>query len=134
MVQKRVLRRKTVPLAIRMPQDVSTRLREYAERRRLSASAAALQFVDEGLRMEMFPGIDFRWTPGGRCAHVIGTGLAAWELLMIWQDHQGQIKRISKNYPALKPVQIEAAVAYMKAFPEEMPSLEPPPGTRIVRT
>src|SRR5438552_1012179 len=80
-----------------------------------------------------FPGIDLRWAPSGRRAHVMGTGLAAWELFMIWKHHGGNVKRILKNYPHLTPAQIHAGASYMHAYPEEMPDLSPPPFMTVVK-
>jgi uncharacterized protein (DUF433 family) len=105
---------------------VAEGLREYAARRRISTSAAAAELLDEALRMQRFPGIDFRWTPSGRCAHITGTGLAAWEVYMIWEDHKGNLKAILRHYPSLRGDQVQAAVSYLQAYPDEMPSLEPP--------
>lgn len=117
----------------RIPNKTRLSLERYAEKRGLSASAAAAQLLDEGLEMERFPGIDFRWTPSGRKAHVTGTGLAAWEMHLIWESHAKNVEKILKNYPHLSSAQIQAGAAYIEEHPEEIPSLERPPFAKAVK-
>ena len=137
MAERRVARaRGSVHFNARLPRDVSERLRHYADRRRISASAAAVELLDEALRMEGHPGIDFRGTPLGRQAFVTGTGLSVWELHHVWLDHGSKTKRVLKNYPHLNGAQINAAVTYAKAYVhEEPPGLwgTKPPFARAVR-
>ena len=113
--------RKSVHFNTRLSDRVTKMLRDYAARYRVSPSAAAAQILEEGLRMEHFPGIDFRPTVCGREPFVTGTGLTVWEMFHIWRDHKEEIRGVLRNYPHLKPVQINAAVAYAKAFPREEP-------------
>lgn len=117
----------------RIPKRTRLALERYADERRLSASAAAAQLLEEGLRMERFPGIDFRWTPSGRKAHVTGTGLAAWEMHMIWESHGKSVEKILKNYPHLSAARIQAGAAYIEAHREEIPSMQRPAFARVVR-
>lgn len=117
----------------RIPKKTRLALERYAGERRLSSSAAAAQLLEEGLRMERFPGIDFRWTPSGRKAHVTGTGLAAWEMHLIWESHGKSVGKILKNYPHLSATQIQAGAAYIEAHREERPSMERPAFARAVK-
>ncbi len=122
MIQKRLPKpRKTVHFNARLPQDVSEELRRFAERRRISTSAAATQLLDEALRMENFPGISFRWTAIGRQPFVTGTGMMVWELSHVWLDHKRDVKSVLKGYPHLKAAQVTAAAAYGKEFAKEEP-------------
>lgn len=137
MIQKRVRSpRKTVHFNARLPQDVSEELRRYAERRRISTSAAAAQLLDEALRMEKFPGVSFRFTATGRQAFVTGTGMMVWELYHVWHDHKRDVQAVLKNYPHLKAPQVNVAAAYAKEFPREEPPGfwgQRPPGVPEVR-
>jgi uncharacterized protein (DUF433 family) len=122
MIQKRVRSpRKTVHFNARLPWEVSEELRRFAERRRISTSAAASQLLDEALRMEKFPGISFRWTAIGRQPFVTGTGMMVWELNHVWLDHKRDVKAVLKGYPHLKAAQVAAAVAYAKELAKEEP-------------
>ena len=117
----------------RIPKKTRLSLKQYADRKGLSASAAAAQLLEEGLQMDRFPGIDFRWTPSGRKAHVTGTGLAAWEMHMIWESHGKSVEKILKHYAHLLASQIQAGAAYIEAHREEIPALERPPFAQVVK-
>jgi uncharacterized protein (DUF433 family) len=137
LIQKRVRRpRKTVHFNARLPQEISEELRRFAERRRISTSAAAAQLLDEALRMENFPGVSFRWTAIGRQPFVTGTGMMVWELHHVWVDHKRDTSKVLRNYPHLKAAQVNAAIAYAKSFPHEEPPGfwgQRPPGVPVVR-
>lgn len=117
----------------RIPKSTRRELERYAGRKKLSASAAAALLLEEGLRMERFPGIDFRWTPSGRKAHVTATGLSAWEVHLLWKSYGGRMQPLLRDHPGLTASQVQAAVAYMEMHPEEMPSFERPSFARPVR-
>ena len=137
MIQKRAISpRKTVHFNARLPQDVSDELRRFADRRRISTSAAAAQLLDEALRMEKFPGVSFRFTAIGRQPFVTGTGMMVWELYHVWLDHKRDARLVIKNYPHLKTSQVNAAVAYAKEFSREEPPGfwgQRPPGIPVVQ-
>jgi hypothetical protein len=126
-------REKTVYFASRIPQGTRLELKKYAMTRRLSESAAAAQLLEEGLRMERFPGIDFRWTPSGRKAHVTGTGLAAWEMHLIWTSHGRDVGKVRRHYPHLTAAQLQAGARYIEAHPDEIPSMERPAFAKVVK-
>jgi uncharacterized protein (DUF433 family) len=124
---------KLVYFASRIPERTRTALKQYAVSRRLSESAAASQLLEEGLRMERFPGIDFRWTPSGRKAHVTGTGLSAWEVHLLWEAHGGKVAGVRRHYPHLSAAQVQAGAAYIGAHPEEIPAGERPAFAKIFK-
>lgn len=136
MIPKRLPRpRKTVHFNARLPEDVSEELRRFAERRRISTSAAASQLLDEALRMERFPGISFRWTAIGRQPVVTGTGMMVWELYHVWLDHRRSAEIVLKNYPQVRASQVRAAAAYAKEYPKEEPPQfwgKKPPGVPAI--
>ncbi len=137
MNQKRAPRKPTKDAVfnMRMRRDVLERLKEFASRQRLSLSSAAAQLLDEILRTAMYPGIDFRWTPGGRQPHVTGTGMKVWELYHVWLDHDRDVNKLLKNYPHLKASQVNAAATYAEEFKQEEPRGwgTKPPFARTVR-
>lgn len=119
---------------VRLAPDADRALAVFAARHGVSRSAAALRFIEEGLRMSRFPGVDFRWTPTGRQPHVTGTGLTVWEIVQIWTDHKENRGRVIENYPHLARIPIEGAVAYARAYRSERPPDVPlPPSVREVR-
>jgi len=122
MIQKRVPRRKrTVHFNARLPKEVSEELRRFADRRRISPSAAASQLLDEALRMDRFPGVSFRFTTIGRQPFVTGTGMLVWELYHVWLDHKKDPRSVLRHYPHLKAAQVAAAAAYAKEYAHEEP-------------
>jgi len=123
----------TAYFGARIPMRTRRALERYAVEKKLSASAAAAQLLEEGLRMERFPGIDFRWTPSGRKAHVTATGLAAWEMHMLWKAHGKSVGRVLKNYPHLTAAQVQAGAAYIEVYPDEIPLMEPPAFAKVVK-
>jgi len=137
MIRKRRSRSgKSVHFNARLPRTVAEQLRRYAERRRISASAAAVELLDEALRSASFPGIDFRWTALGRQPFVSGTGLTVWELFHVWLDHRRDVKYVLRHYPHLKAAQVSAAAAYAQSYRREEPEGywgTKPPFARTVR-
>lgn len=114
-------RRATSQFNIRMPDELRAELRSLTGSVADSPGGVAVAGLREWVRMLKHPGIDFRWSPSGRKAHVTGTGLSVWELHRMWLDHRENIRRLRENYPDLRPAQIQAAVAYARAYPREMP-------------
>lgn len=118
---------------MRLPEDVLTELKRYAEGHRRTPGAVVGMALKEWIDMQRFPGIDFRWTPTGRQAHVSGTGLTVRELWMIWRDYGRKWPPIRKAFPHLSLAQVEGAVAYGKVYPDEVTPFEEPTGLPIVR-
>lgn len=123
----RVREGRTRYFAARLPEETRAGLDRYARLHRLSASAAAAHLLEEALRMARFPGIDFRWEPLGRRAHVTGTGLAAWEMHMLWTAHGRSAAKVLRDHSHLTASQVQAGAAYIEAYPEEVPSEARPP-------
>lgn len=133
---------KSVRFSARLPKDVAKSLAAYATSYRVSTSEAAIRLLDEALRMSRHPGVDFRWTPLGRSAFITGTGLAVWELWMLWKDHGSDSRRLRRGYPHLTPSQIAVGTRYAQAYLREIgekleaaTSFDPLvyPGIRIVK-
>src|SRR5688572_30522979 len=104
----------------RLPRNTVARLKDFASRHGMTASAAAAQLLDEALRMDRHPGIDFRSRSTGRTAFVTGTGLAVSEVYRIWLDHRKSEKRILRNYPHLTRARLRAAISYAEVHHREI--------------
>ena len=111
-----------------MSVNVSVRLDDrLAERLRLRARAAGetlsdrlRRYAEEGARRDEHPMITFRDGPTGRRAGVIG-GPDVWEIVM-WLGDLGQAEDAVADLLSDRPLtrtQIEAALAYGAAYPEE---------------
>jgi uncharacterized protein (DUF433 family) len=118
---------------LRLPKDVMSHIKRYAEGHRRAPSAVISMALKEWVDMQRFPGIDYRWTPTGREPHVSGTGLTVRELWMIWKDYGKKWPRIKKAFPHLSLSQVQAGVAYGQVYPEEVTPFEEPDGLLVVR-
>ena len=111
------------PLSVRFQHPrVVERLKAEAGARRVSASALAEELIDEGLRTRRHPLITFRDGPTGRRAGLVG-GPDVWEVIggLVGGDVpvQERIGRAVELF-GLRREQVEAALSYYAAFPEEV--------------
>lgn len=116
-------KRQTRSFTARLDVAVLDRLRERSERTGESNARTAERLIDEGLRMEEFPGIVFRSGPAGRRAG-LANGPDVWELV--------RDLRRAREAGAADPVEIvcqashlertavELAAAYYDAYRDEI--------------
>ena len=119
--------------SVRLPEHVVQELKKYAAGHGRKPGSVIAMALKEWVDMQRFPGIDYRWTPGGREPHVTGTGLSVREMWWIWKGFKGRWPRIRYYYPNFRKAQVDAAVAYGKIYPEETTFDEIPPGFTVVR-
>jgi uncharacterized protein (DUF433 family) len=112
--------RATAQFNVRAPQRLLDELGAVAHQGE-KPGAAAIRLLEEGVRMERYPGLAFKWMASGRRPFVLGTGLSVWEIYHIWRDFERNAERVSKAYPYLKPGQVNVAVTYAQAYLHEMP-------------
>lgn len=89
-------------------------LRRLAHRARLSGeqrTTLAERYLQEGLLMDEFPGVQFVDGAMGRRPAVIGTGLDVWELVKVVKDNGGSIEA-SAAYLEIEPRLVHIAVRY----------------------
>lgn len=106
----------TLPVPL-TPEDRKD-LDDLSRCRRTPPPALGAQFIAEGLRLARFPGIEFRNTSLGRMAYLKNSRLAIW-LLRELVAQAGSTKKIAKLV-GRSAVQLEGALRYAKAFPEEL--------------
>ena len=93
-----------------------------AKRRGQPPTALARAYLDEGVRMDRYPGIVFRDRAGGRRAGLAGRRLDVWQVIETWRAANGNVAETA-DYLQLRPDQVEAAVAYAADFREEIETL-----------
>jgi uncharacterized protein (DUF433 family) len=71
-------------------------------------------------KMRRVPGIYFMGEPTGRCARVAGTGLGVWEIIEAYLDWNQSFEELADYYDWLSREQLEAAIDYWRAFPDEI--------------
>ena len=108
----------TKPFSLRLETSVLGRLKRLATRRGLPPATMGAAYVDEGTRMDLHPGVEFRSTPAGRTAFVRGTRLQVWMALDAVRDF-GSVPKAARalRIPALL---LAGAKNYGQEFPEEM--------------
>ena len=103
----------------------STTLDRLAEREHTtgeSRSELAQRYIEEGLRMERYPGIFFQDGPTGRRAVVLG-GPDVWEVMSTVLQAEGdpdQVIKTSVEWLGLPPSSIEDAMRYYAEFKDEI--------------
>jgi hypothetical protein len=106
-----------------MDEALVRRLERRAEAVGEPKSRLAERLIDEGLRMEDFPGIVFRTGPAGRRASLAG-GPDVWEVVAdVLQAERGGLGEPVAHvasYTGLASDQIRLALDYHKAYPHEI--------------
>jgi hypothetical protein len=90
-----------------------------ASRHGWTPSDASARLVEEGLRRSEFAFIDFRDSSIGRQAHLQGSTLAVWEVMLLLRSYKTDTSAVAKHlrWPEAK---VQAAANYAAAFPEEI--------------
>jgi hypothetical protein len=114
----------------RWANDVLDRLRGRSESEGISASQLAERYVDEGLRMDEHPGIEFRDGPAGRRAS-LQRGPDVWQLVWTVQEYEQRGGDLSERYGSdhigaaaehlnLSVSQVKTGLRYYAAYPEDI--------------
>ena len=106
-------------ISMRLPAESGNRLKRMANRHGWTASDASARLVEEGMRRSEFAFVDFRDSVAGRQAHMQGSSLAVWEVVLLVQSYKADVAAVAAHlkWPEAK---VQAAVNYARAFPEEI--------------
>ena len=106
-------------VSMRLPAESGRRLKRMASRHGWTASDAGARLVEEGLRRSEFAFIDFRDSPAGRQAHLQGSTLAVWEVVLLLRAYKQEAAAVAGHlgWPEAK---VRAAAHYAEAFPDEI--------------
>jgi len=106
-------------LSLRLKEDQVERLERAARRWGRSPSSAAVLLLEEALRQREFPYVEFRDSVVGRQAYLNGHRLTVWQIEWIarYFDHDAGK---TADYLRIRPVQVEGALSYADAYPEEI--------------
>ncbi len=114
--------RDTQPFSARWGTDVLDRLKQRSEMAGTNKSRLAERYVDEGTRMDEYPGIVFRGGPTGRRAALAG-GPDVWELMATLKSGrargEGAVSATAELLD-LTESQVRTAVRYYGAFTDEI--------------
>ena len=104
---------------------VHERLKRSAAQRAESISSAGERLIDEGLRMEAYPGIVFRDGPAGRRA-ALDTGPDVWQVVPLLRGLEGSLEeRIAETAEQLwlTERQVRAVSRYYAEFTDEIDAM-----------
>lgn len=104
---------------LRLAPGMRQRLGYSARRAGLPERTLAQRYVEEGLRHDAHPLIQFLDGPSGRRASVVGRGLDVWEVIATVRDNEGSIPAAA-GYLEVPAGMVEAAVAYYGEYHEEI--------------
>jgi uncharacterized protein (DUF433 family) len=110
---------KTRVVSMRMAGSQGQRLEKMARRLGRTPSETSALLVEEGLRRSEFAFVDFRDTLVGRQAFILGTRLPVWMVVKIAHLYGNDVERTAAHL-SRPPLQIQAALNYAKAFPDEI--------------
>jgi uncharacterized protein (DUF433 family) len=94
-------------------------LQERARARGESANALAERLLEEGLRRDRHPLIDFWDRAGGRSAMVLGTRLEVAHVIDTWLLEDKSVTKTAE-YFEISERKIQAAVSYYAEFQDEI--------------
>lgn len=104
-------------VTLRLPDETAARLEATAKKEGRSLSETGARSIEEWLRQEEFPEIEFRTFNGERRACL--TGLTQiWQIIMVARDHDFDVERVA-YYFQVASHRIEAAFNYYRAYPDE---------------
>jgi hypothetical protein len=104
---------------LRLAPGTKQRLAERARRVRVAERTLAQRYVEEGLRHDLHPLIQFLDGPSGRRASLVGRGLDVWEVVATVRDNDGSIDAAAE-YLEIPTGLVEAAVAYYGEYRDEI--------------
>lgn len=96
---------------LRLAAGTKQRLADRAHHAGVAERTLAQRYVEEGLRHDVRPLIQFLDDPSGRRASLVGRGLDVWEVIATVQDNSGSIADATE-YLQIPAGLVEAAVAY----------------------
>lgn len=104
---------------LRLAPGLRQRLTEWARRSGMPERSLAQRYVDEGLRHDAHPLIQFLDGPSGRRASLAGRGLDVWEIIATVRDNDGSIA-LAADYLEVPAGLVEAAVTYYGEYKDEI--------------
>jgi uncharacterized protein (DUF433 family) len=104
---------------LRLAEGTRQRLAERARRAGVAERTLAQRYVEEGLRHDLHPLVQFLDGPSGRRASLVGRGLDVWEVIATVQDNGGSVAHAA-DYLQVPVGLVEAAVAYYGEYRDEV--------------
>lgn len=104
---------------LQLPDEQAARLDRFASSVRKSRGEATAQLIEEALRHEEFPSVEFRDSVVGRQPYVVGSSLAVWEVSMVAETYVLDSGKTAKHL-GWPPQRAEGVLAYIRAYSAEV--------------
>jgi uncharacterized protein (DUF433 family) len=108
-------------MTLRVQDDAAEQIKRIARSERRSQSEVGARAIEEWVRMELFPYIEFRSFGAERQACLKGR-LQVWQVVMVATDHNGDIAAVAEHL-SLRPDQVRSALDYYAHYGEEIDEL-----------
>lgn len=106
-------------ISIRLKDAADSRLRRLARILRRTPGETARLLLEEKLKEDEFPLIEFRSSAAGRIAHVKGHRLAVWEVMLVAKPYGWDPTKTADHLQWPTEPVVEA-LAYAQAYPDEI--------------
>lgn len=107
--------------SLRVPEELDREIsREMEFRGERDWSKGAISLMEEAVRASRVPGVVFVQRRDGRRPAIAFSGLEVWEIIATWKEAEESWEGLVEAYPELTETQLRAAVAYYRAYPEEI--------------
>lgn len=112
-----------VQKSLRIQKDTLKEIERIAEETHQDFSRVANELLEEAVKTHRCPGIIFTEGVKGRRARVAGTGIEVWEIIAAYHGIGKNLTRLRRMYHWLTDQQLQSALGYYKAYPEEIDRL-----------
>jgi uncharacterized protein (DUF433 family) len=109
--------------SLRIQEKILKEIERIAEEAQKDFSRVTNELLEEAVKAHRCPGVVFTEGARGRRARVAGTGIEVWEIIAAYQSVGKNLNRLKRAYHWLSASQLQAALGYYKAYPEEIDRL-----------
>ena len=113
----------SAPVTIRLGAEVMKAVQATATRAGRARSEMMAELVRLGLEILRYPGITFVEGAAGLRAHIAGSGLDVWEIVMVHRAHKGAEEATLKHLRQLSGRQLKTALAYYQDHRQEVEAI-----------
>ncbi len=113
----------STPVTTRLDSDLLRAVQAKARRARRSRSDMIAELIRLGLDVLRYPGITFVEGPAGLRAHIAGSGLDVWEVVMVHRGHKGVEEATLKHLRQLSRRQLKTALAYYQHHRQDIDAI-----------
>lgn len=106
-------------LNVHLNDQQMSRLEQAATAMQQPTVEAATRLLEEALRQQEFPWIEFRNSGYGRQAFLQGTRLAVWHVVVVARALNFDVDQIAEYFP-IPAFQVTALLNYAASFPDEI--------------